>query len=75
MVYKYKMKGYLSRVYHSMKLHFNPSYQAASALVLNQKVTSSNLERLVAVAEGKEEGVTYDSEVLSYARKILEGKL
>ena len=75
MVYRNKMSRYLSRVYYNIKQHFSPSYQAASALVLNQKVTPSNLEHLIAVAEGKEEGVTYDSEVLSYARKILEEKL
>ncbi|MCL5420516.1 MAG: hypothetical protein M1284_02055 [Candidatus Parvarchaeota archaeon] len=75
MVYRNKMNRCLSQVYHNIKLHFSPSYQAASALVLNQKVTPSNLEHLVAVAEGKEAGVTYDSEVLNYAGKILKGEL
>ncbi len=51
---------------------FSPSYQAAQALILNKKITPSNLEQLIAISEGKAEGSTYDRDVLDYAKTIFK---
>ncbi len=66
-----KIKIYLSLLYSNVKMHLDPDYQAASALVLNRKVTPYNLEYLINVSEGKEVGSTYNKNVLDYAKKIL----
>lgn len=66
------VKGHLLQIYSNIKMYLSPSYQAAEALVLNKKITPSNLEQLIAISEGREEGTTYDRDVLEYANKILK---
>ena len=68
---RYSVKSRLLQVYSNIKLHLNPAYQAASALILNKKITLCNLERLIAIEEGREIGTTYNKEVLNYAKMIL----
>lgn len=65
------VKSRLLQIYSNIKLHLNPAYQAASALILNGKITPGNLERLIATEEGRETGTTYNKEVLNYAKMIL----
>ena len=70
--YLYRVKDRLLQIYSNIKMRLSPSYQAAEALVLNKKITPSNLEQLIAISEGKEEGSTYDSDVLEYAKTIFK---
>ena len=66
-----KIKKPLLQLYSTVKMHLDPAYQAAEALVLNGQINYRNLEHLTYVYEGKGAGTTYTKKVLYYAKKIL----